>query len=94
MDNLYVPSVEITVSGPHFRGTEKKRLSFLHDVFLPDRIKKIHDITEAWQNTPQEHSLKESFPGVPEFLCLRIKKICTRIFYKRIAEPISNAILE
>jgi hypothetical protein len=71
---------------------QKKRLSFIHDVSLPVRIKKIHDINEAWQ-PPQEHSLKESFPGVPEYICLRIKKNCTRIFYKRIAEPISNAIL-
>jgi hypothetical protein len=72
---------------------QKKRLSFIHDVSLPVRIKKIHDFMKPGKHPPRAF-LKESFPGVPEYICLRIKKICTRIFYKRIAEPISNSILE
>jgi hypothetical protein len=93
MDNLYVPSVEITAMGSHIRsGGEGGSISVTRR-FWSTRIKKFAVLLISWQPPPRA-ILREIPPDGPEYIHLGIKRSAPELFFKELHCLISNSILE
>jgi hypothetical protein len=85
MDNLYVPSEEMSSPRSPFSGMKGRNFTSVMKYSGQPELKnnEFHGITEPWQTVNnQEQSSKEFFLDSPEYNSLGIKKICTRIFEK------------
>jgi hypothetical protein len=80
MDNLYVPSVEITTMESHIRsGGEGGSISVTRR-FWSTRIKKFAVLLISWQ--PPSKTYQRNPPDGPEYIHLGIKRSAPELFLK------------